>query len=178
MDGEGVLQSLRQDAVRGEAAQRVSEGEVSKRRCRSRPFGTSPGAAAFYPFGQCTTVPPGYSDERPESAECFSPPTANKVPHLIRWLVLGNAARWASRDLRINFLPSQAVTLLACIASHEPNRGSFRFYPPDCYQLSQAGTSSLLRSHLPPHTASVGLESPLVPRYLATPARTMQGFPG
>ena len=42
---------------------------------------------------------------------------------------------------------------------------SFRFYPPHCYQASQAGTSSLLRNHLPPHIASVGLELPLEPSY-------------
>jgi len=41
--------------------------------------------------------------------------------------------------------------------------GPMRFSPPVCYQLSQAGTSSLLRIHLPPHTASNDLNSPLVP---------------
>ena len=40
-----------------------------------------------------------------------------------------------------------------------------QFSPPVCCQLSQAGTSSLLRIHLPPHTASVGLEFPLVPAW-------------
>ena len=80
--------------------------------------------------------------------------------------MLGDTARWAPRELRINFLPSQTMPLLANIASHEPSRGSFRFYPPDCYQLSQARTLSLLRSHLPPHIVSFGLESPLVPPYL------------
>jgi len=70
------------------------------------------------------------------------------------------------------------MQLLAYIAPHELSRGSSRFYPPHCYQLSQAGTSSLLRSHLPPHTASFGLESPLGPPYLCHfRTRTMQGFP-
>jgi hypothetical protein len=48
---------------------------------------------------------------------------------------------------------------------YQDNR-SFRFYPPDCYQLSSAETSSLLRDHLPPHTASLRLGSPLVLHYL------------
>ena len=43
--------------------------------------------------------------------------------------------------------------------------GPMQFSPPVCCQLSQAGTSSLLRIHLPPHTASVGLEFPLVPAW-------------
>jgi len=37
---------------------------------------------------------------------------------------------------------------------------SFRFYPPRCYQASLAGTSSLLRVHLPPRTR-LNLEFPL-----------------
>ena len=45
--------------------------------------------------------------------------------------------------------------------SREPRRGSSRFSPPDGYPLSQAGISTLLRIHLPPHTASIRLESPL-----------------
>ena len=60
--------------------------------------------------------------------------------------------------------------------SRGPSRGSSRFSPPDCYQLSQAGTSSLLRSHLPPCTASFDLEFPLESPYPQT-ARTIQGFP-
>jgi len=69
------------------------------------------------------------------------------------------------------------------LAHNEPRRpsdGSSRFYPPDCYQLSQAGTSSLLRIHLPPRTASKGLEFPLVPS-LPDPStkwiETIRGFP-
>jgi hypothetical protein len=54
------------------------------------------------------------------------------------------------------------------------HRRSSRFSSPVCCQLSQAGTSSLLRIHLPPHTASVGLESPLVPAW--TPS--LYGRPG
>ena len=42
---------------------------------------------------------------------------------------------------------------------------SFRFSPLLCYQASQAGTSSLLRTHLPPYTASLSLGSLLVPHY-------------
>jgi hypothetical protein len=53
--------------------------------------------------------------------------------------------------------------------SHRPpmNRaiGSSRFCPPHCYQLSQAGISTLLRTHLPPHTASIRLGLLLVLLY-------------
>lgn len=64
--------------------------------------------------------------------------------------------------------------LLAERDRSESDQSSSRFYPPDCYQLSLAGTSSLLRVHLPPCTASVRLESPLDVAYLE---RTIQGFP-
>jgi len=130
------------------------------------------------PFGQYTTGGPDYSGEQPESAESLSRLTADKVPHLVRWLVLNVTFQSSSNDLRISFPPSRTMQLLAYIAPHELSRGSSRFYPPHCYQLSQAGTSSLLRSHLPPHTASFGLESPLGPPYLCHfRTRTMQGFP-
>jgi hypothetical protein len=68
---------------------------------------------------------------------------------------------------------------LAFTSPHRPRCGSSRFYPPVCYQLSLAGTSSLLRIHLPPHTASFSLESPLAPPYpfRLIPLGTMQGFP-
>ena len=59
------------------------------------------------------------------------------------------------------------------------NRSS-RFSPPDCYQLSQAGISSLLRNHLPPRTASASLEFPLVPVLpdpLTVRTWTIRGFP-
>jgi hypothetical protein len=71
------------------------------------------------------------------------------------------------------------MLLLACTSPHRPRCGSSRFCPPVCYQLSQAGTSSLLRSLLPPHTASLNLESPLGPPYpyRLIPVGTIQGFP-
>ena len=71
------------------------------------------------------------------------------------------------------------MLLLACTSPHRPRCGSSRFSPPVCCQLSQAGTSSLLRIHLPPHTASISLESPLGPPYpyRLMPVGTMQGFP-
>ena len=47
----------------------------------------------------------------------------------------------------------------------ELRRRSSRFSPPDGYPPSSAGTSSLLRILLPPHTASVRLEFPLVLSY-------------
>jgi len=64
-------------------------------------------------------------------------------------------------DSLINFTPSQLIELLTHISPRTSKNGSFRFYPPHCYQLSQAGISSLLRDHLPPHTASISLEFPL-----------------
>ena len=75
--------------------------------------------------------------------------------------------RWAS-PLRI------PMPLLACIGHLELGRGSSRFCPPHHYWLSLAGTSSLLRAHLPPRTASFHLESPLLLHY---PLGTIRGFP-
>ena len=63
--------------------------------------------------------------------------------------------------LQINFTPSQPTRLLAHAGPWQLSARSFRFSPPHCYQLSQAGTSTLLRDHLPPHIASVSLEFPL-----------------
>jgi len=53
---------------------------------------------------------------------------------------------------------------------------SFRFCPPRCYQASQAGTSSLLRLHLPPRT-DCGLGFHLAPQPPASPD-LVSGFPG
>src|SRR5690606_19563844 len=53
---------------------------------------------------------------------------------------------------------------------------SFRFCPPRCYQASQAGTSSLLRLHLPPRT-DCGLGFHLAPQPPASPD-SVSGFPG
>ena len=72
------------------------------------------------------------------------------------------------------------MRLLALTGPCRPSDRSSRFYPPVCYQLSQAGTSSLLRNHLPPRTASNGLESPLVPSLtmsLSVKHGTIRGFP-
>lgn len=75
--------------------------------------------------------------------------------------------RWAS-PLRI------PTPLLACVGHLGPDRGSSRFCPPHHCWLSLAGTSSLLRDHLPPRTASFRLEFPLVLPY---PLGTIRGFP-
>jgi hypothetical protein len=72
------------------------------------------------------------------------------------------------------------MRLLALTGPCRSNDRSSRFYPPVCYQLSQAGTSSLLRNHLPPRTASENLESPLVLSLLDTLTeniKTIRGFP-
>ena len=55
--------------------------------------------------------------------------------------------------------------LLAPDDPHEPSRGSSRFSPPDCYQRSRAGTSSLLHRFLqtqplPTTPLRFGLSSP------------------
>jgi hypothetical protein len=70
------------------------------------------------------------------------------------------------------------MRLLTHIGPRQLGVGSFRVSPPDCYQLSLAGTSTLLRAHLPPRTASIGLESPLEPLYPLLAKGTVQGFPG
>lgn len=75
--------------------------------------------------------------------------------------------RWAS-PLRT------PAPLLACVGRLGSDRSSFRFCPPHHYWLSLAGTSSLLRDHLPPRTASFCLEFPLVLPY---PPGTIRGFP-
>ena len=72
------------------------------------------------------------------------------------------------------------MRLLAFTSPCQQGDRSSRFYPPDCYQLSQAGTSSLLRNHLPPRTASESLESPLAPSLPAPSTEwigTIRGFP-
>jgi len=59
--------------------------------------------------------------------------------------------------------------------------GASRFYPPDCYQLSQAGTSSRLRIHLPPRTASIRPRVASCANSYSTTDRsgseTIRGFP-
>ena len=101
-------------------------------------------------------------------------------PALSDGLCPARRSRAGSRNLRINFLPSHPLRLLAHNEPRRPSDRSSRVYPPDCYQLSQAGISSLLRIHLPPRTASKGLEFPLVPS-LPDPStkwiETIRGFP-
>lgn len=60
--------------------------------------------------------------------------------------------------------------LLAALSPQDLHLWSFRFYPPHCYQASLAGTSSLLRTHLPPRTLST-LESPLASKALPSQPR-------
>jgi len=73
------------------------------------------------------------------------------------------------------FIPSQSMRLLAFIDPYKLSCKSSWFYPPHCYQLSQAEIYSLLWNHLTPCTTSVNLESPLD---LTLPPRTdEQGIP-
>lgn len=117
---------------------------------------------AFYPQGQCTAKLSCYSVERPESAEDLSRYTADNVPRLVRRLVL-NSYRPASFKEPSNKLHPFATD--TAFGAHQLpadwTAGSFRFSPPLCYQASQAGISTLLRNHLPPHIASVSLGLPL-----------------
>lgn len=53
----------------------------------------------------------------------------------------------------VSFTPSQACKLLTLLTSRQATAWSSRFCPPRRYRASQAETSSLLRAHLPPHTA-------------------------
>ena len=62
--------------------------------------------------------------------------------------------------------------LLTILSPLDLRLWSFRFSPPRCYQASLAGTSSLLRAHLPPHTLPK-LELPLVS--IALPYRPRGG---
>ena len=53
--------------------------------------------------------------------------------------------------------------------------GSFRFFPPHHYWLSQVGIYSLLRTRLPPAATSIGLDSRLAVLYSCT--RLQQASP-
>ena len=122
------------------------------------------------PLGQCAASFPNYSGEQPRKADRLSQRTAFQVPHPDEWLMFGSTLLSISENLRINFLPSQPAALLASpSAPANLAAGHPGFPPPDGYPLSPAGTSSLLRIHLPPHTASIRLESPLEFHY---PLRT------
>lgn len=83
------------------------------------------------------------------------------VPTFVKVLVDLISLFHALVALKEHFTPSQLMVLLATINPIELNQWSFRFYPPHCYQLSQAETYSLLRVHLPPRT-NIYLEFPLV----------------
>ena len=102
-----------------------------------------------------------YSIGRPESAVHLSQLTADKVSCSVEQLVSGTTITYSfqkSSDILPPFATDHAFSY-----SQPQQTGcwSFRFYPPRCYQVSLAGISSLLRIHLPPHTASDCLEFPL-----------------
>jgi hypothetical protein len=91
-----------------------------------------------------------------------------KVPRPVGRLVPRKASLLVPAPFKWTSSLHTTSGLLAPGAPRGQGRGSSRFYPPDCYQLSQAGTSSLLRIHLPPCTASFDLESPLESHYPLT----------
>ena len=133
-------------------------------------------------MGQFTTAFPGYFGGRPLSAEGLSRPTADSVSRPGGRLVSGATNATASKRPS-NKLPPFAFRhgFWHITAPAEACGGSSRFYPPDCYQLSQAGTSSLLRIHLPPRTASIRPWVPPCARSYSESDRanseTIRGFP-
>src|SRR5690606_37025908 len=109
---------------------------------------------AFYPVGQCTMIAWRYSSGRPRPQFPFHSSPPPRVP----------SRRMASvpPDVSLGLQkPSDQLPPFATAGAFgfsrgpcEPRRRSFSFSPPDGYPLSSARTSSLLRSHLPPHIAS------------------------
>ena len=99
---------------------------------------------------------PGYFGERPLSQRDFHILTADSLSRPVGRLVSGLTIKTVSKRPS-NKLPPFAFRhrFWLTAAPADFSDGSSRFYPPVCYQLSQAGTSSLLRIHLPPRTASV-----------------------
>jgi hypothetical protein len=105
---------------------------------------------------------------------CHGPPQESAPSR--RTACAQNRAPSRSGSLQMNFLPSHDVKAFGSRRPLRTSRRSSRFSPPDCYQLSQAGTSSLLRIHLPPCTASFDLEFPLESPY-PQPARNDTRLP-
>lgn len=122
------------------------------------------------------TFSPGYSGGRPVPADPLSRSSAKKVPRPVGRLMSRIALLLVPAPFKRTSSLRTTLGLLAPDAPREPGRGSSRFFPPDCYQLSQAGTLSLLRIHLPPRTASFDLESPLESPY-PLPARNDTRLP-
>ena len=56
------------------------------------------------------------------------------------------------RNFQVNFTPSHPTDAFGHRPSPRINRRSSQFYPPHRCRASRAGTSSLLRAHLPPCT--------------------------
>ena len=143
----------------------------------TRYFGSSPKASCILSFWAIYRIAPWGTPLNGLNQQCmfhYLPPI--KCPAPSSSLCPARSSFTTSKNIQIYFLPSHLTRLLTLASPCKPCCRSFRFYPPHCYQLSQAGTSSLLRIHLPPHTASDHLEFPLDFSY---PQRgTVQGFPG
>lgn len=142
----------------------------------TRCLGSSSRVPCILSFRQFTKDLPDYFPGQPKSAVPLSQFTTDKVPCSVKQLVSGTIIIHNFQKYS-NILPP--FTTEQAFGSEQPPQtgcGSFRFYPPHCCQASLAGTSSLLRIHLPPHTASVRLEFPLDFTY--PKEGTVQGFPG
>ena len=135
-----------------------------------------PRPPAFYPFGNLQRPPWTTSLDSLYQQCLFHNLPPIKCPASSSSLCPARSSSTTSKNIQIYFLPSQPTRLLALANPCKPGCRSFRFYPPHCYQASLAGISSLLRIHLPPHTASDCLESPLDFSYPIS--GTVQGFPG
>ena len=125
---------------------------------------------------------PGYFGGRPLSQRVFHNLTADSLSRPVGRLVSGLTCKTASKRPS-NKLPPFALRhgFWHTTAPVDFCDGSSRFYPPVCYQLSQAGTSSLLRIHLPPRTASVRPRvAPCASPYSMpdrSAIKTIRGFP-
>ena len=123
-------------------------------------------AGPSIPFRQCNRSSPstpanGLTDQIP-----FHSFPAHQVPSPFELLVFGSVVPTCFNTFYPTSPLRTSAPLLACADRSESDRSSSRFSPPDCYQLSLAGTSSLLRVRLPPHTALACLELPLDFPYL------------
>jgi len=134
---------------------------------------TRPGTSAW----QSAATVSSYSlvRRRPKPLRSRSTSTHFPAPSGSLWTQRPPSSRRPSYSLMTSALRVR-TGLLTLPSPLNLRQRSFRFYPPHCYQASLAGTSSLLRLHLPPHTRhALGFHLDACP-----PAEldTVPGFPG